>query len=187
MVRFSLIILLGAVASSAMLASCCEPTHKNASPYVVNSMFQETYGRDIDFARQPLSSVPDSAYYPIYTFGIQNTGTDDDDFTLLLRANGYGFDITRRVPAGQVVLFKTPTAVLDSITANERFAYVTGDTSRNLDLIYYSMSFQTTDSAEIHSLNPTISIVYGGIDNGPEGCNTPASITSVNIDSLPVR
>ncbi len=187
MVRYSLLILLSAAASATMLASCCEPTHKNSSPYMVNSMFQETYGRDIDVARQSLSGIPDSAYYPIYTFGIQNTGTDDDDFTLQFRANGGGFDITRHVPAGQVVLFKTPTAVLDSITANERFVYAVSDTSPNIDWIYYGMSFQTTDSAEIHSLRPTLSIVYGGIDNGPEGCNTPASTESMNIDSLPVR
>ncbi len=186
MVRFSLIVLLAA--SSAMFASCCEPAHKDSSPYVVNSMFQETYGRDIDRVHQPLSGVPDSAYYPIYTFGIQNTGTEDDDFTLQLRANGKGFDITRHAPAGQVVLFRTPTAVLDSITANEQFNYVgISDTSPNIDRIYEGMSFQTTDSAEIHSLRPTLSIVYGAIDNGPEGCNTPASMMSVDIDSLPVR
>lgn len=182
MVRYSLITLVCA----AGFAACCEPVHKNSAPYVVNSMFQETYGRDIDVARQPLSGIPDSAYFPIYTFGVQNTGTDDDDFTLMFRARGGGFDITRRVGAGQVVLFKTPNAVLDSITMNERFAY-TNDTSPNLDLIYYGMSFQTTDSAEIHSLQPTISIVYGAVDNGPEGCNTPASTASVVIDSLPVR
>ncbi|HET6401498.1 MAG TPA: hypothetical protein VFH95_08880 [Candidatus Kapabacteria bacterium] len=186
MVRYALIILLGAAASSALLASCCEPAHKNSAPYVVNSMFQEVYGRDIDLAHQQ-GSVPDSAYFPIYTFGIQNTGTDDDVFTLQLRANGGGFDITRRVPAGQVVLFRTPTAVLDSITSNEQFSYVITDTNPNIDEIYKWMSFQTTDSAEIHSLNPTLSIVYGAIDNGPEGCNTPASTTSESIDSLPKR
>ena len=184
MLRFSAIILMCAAASSAMLASCCEPAHKNASPNVVSSMFQETYGRDIDLAHQPGHGIPDSAYFPIYTFGIQNTGTQDDDFTLQLRANGGGFDITRHVPAGQVVLFRTPTAVLDSITANEQFTYVITDINPNIDEIYTSMSFQTTDSAEIHTLNPTLSIVYGAIDNGVEGCNTPASITSVSIDSL---
>jgi len=184
MVRYTLIVVAFAAALSAMLASCCEPSHKNSTPYVVNSLFEETYGRDVDFAHQPHSGIPDSAYYPIYTFGLQNTGTDDDDFTLQLRANGGGFDITRHVPAGQIVLFKTPTAVLDSITANERFAFVITDTSPNIDEIYYGMSFQTTDSAEIHHLRPTVSIVYGAINNGPEACNTPASTASVNIDSL---
>lgn len=176
-----------AIGCAAGLASCCEPAHKNASPYVVNSMFQETYGRDIDLARQPFHGIADSAYFPIYTFGIQNTGTQDDDFTLQLRANGGGFDITRHVPAGQVVLFRTPTVVLDSITSNERLSYVITDPNPNIDEIYYGMSFQSTDSVEIHSLNPTISIVYGTINNGPEGCNTPASTASVNVDSLPTR
>jgi hypothetical protein len=184
MLRSSLITLLCAAALSAVLESCCEPAHKDASPYVVNSMFQETYGRDIALVNQPFHGIPDSAYFPIYTFGIQNTGTQDDDFTLQLRANGGGFDITRHVPAGQVVLFRTPTAVLDSITSNERFSYVITDTNPNIDEIYYGLSFQTTDSTKIESVHPTLSIVYGAIDNGPEGCNTPASITSVSTDSL---
>src|SRR5581483_6796405 len=187
MLRFPLIAFFAAV----LLASCCEPAHKDSAPYVVNSDFQETAGRDVSLANQPATGVPDSAYYPIYTFGIQNTGMQDDDFTLQLRyftANGTGgFDITRHVPAGQVVLFRTPTATPDSITANERFAYSVPDTNPNLDEIYEFLSFQSADSAEIHTIRPQISIVYGAIDKGPEGCNTPASAQAVNIDSLPVR
>ncbi len=181
------ILFLSVCASAVVLSSCCEPAHKNSSPYVVDSLFQETHGRDIDLVHS------DSAYYPIYTFGIQNTGTADDNFTLQLRygltAAGWvsGFDITKHVPAGAVVFFQTPTLFPDSLTENEMFAYVVGDTSPNLDMIYYGLSFQSIDSAEIHAVQPTLSIVYGAIDNGPEGCNTPASTMSVNVNSLPVR
>jgi len=147
-------------------------------------MFQETYGRDIDL------STGDSAYYPIYTFGIQNTGTADDDFTLQLRyrQGTVGFDITKHVPAGAIVLFQSPLITSDSITQNATYAYVGfQDTVPNIDEIYYGMSFHSTDSAEVHTMQPTITIVYGSIDNGPEGCNTPASTSSVNITSLPSR
>lgn len=197
-----LLTMLCVAVVPGVLNSCCEPGQKDSQPYVVNSKFQETYGRDIDLYRQfqSGSSVTDSAYYPVYTFGIQNTGTQDDDYTLQLRYGPLqdgtylsGFDITKHVPAGQTMLFRSPVLVPDSITANARYAYesylcrVTGDTAPNLDEIYYGLSFQTTDSAEIHNLRPTLDIVYGAINNGPEGCNTPASSMPVNIDSLPVR
>ncbi len=157
---------------------------------MVNSMFQEAYGRDLDLYNQNISNASvDSAYYPIYTFGIQNTGTADDKFTLQLitRQGTVGYSITKLVPAGQVVLFQSPLAVPDSNTVNASYSYLFQDTSPNIDEIYFGQSFQTTDSAEIHNVQPAISIIYGGIDNGPEGCNTPASTMSVNVDSLPKR
>jgi hypothetical protein len=155
---------------------------------MVNSLFQESYGRDLDLYNSNFFAV-DSAYYPIYTFGIQNTGTADDYFTLqlLYRNDTVGYTITKFVPAGQVVLFQSPLAVPDSNTINATYTYAVGDTDPNIDLIYDGLSFQTTDSAEIHSVQPTISIIYGAINNGPEGCNTPASTMSVDVDSLPVR
>ncbi len=185
MLRYTLIT----IGCATLLASCCEPAHKDSQPYVVNSLFQETYGRDIDLFRQSqsASSIPDSAYYPIYTFAIQNTGTQDDNYTLQLRYGVGGFDITKHVPAGQVVLFKSPIIPPDSITANAQYTFVVGDTAPNLDVMYYGLSFHAIDSAEIHSMMPSIQIVYGAIDNGPEGCNTPASMMPVNIDSLPIR
>ncbi len=155
---------------------------------MVNSLFQETYGRDLDLYNSNAVSI-DSAYYPIYTFGIQNTGTADDDFTLeiLSRQGTVGYTITKFVPAGQVVLFQSPLVVPDSNTVNATYTYAVGDTASNIDLIYDGLSFQSTDSAEIHAVQPMISIVYGAINNGPEGCNTPASTMNVDIDSLPIR
>ena len=174
-----------------MISSCCQPSHKDSSPYMVNSVFQETYGRDLDLYNQGTTTgALDSAYYPIYTFGIQNTGTADDNFTLQLLSRGgtVGYSITKLVPAGKVVLFRSPRDIPDSITQNATYSYFGfQDTLPNIDEIYYGQSFQTTDSAEIHSMQPMISIVFGSIDNGPEGCNTPASTMSVNVDSLPRR
>ncbi len=155
---------------------------------MVNSLFQETYGRDFDLYNASFITV-DSAFYPIYTFGIQNTGTADDYFTLelLARAGTVGYTITKFVPAGQVVLFQSPLAVPDSLTENATYTYASGDTTPNTDVIYNGLSFQSKDSAEIHAVQPMISIVYGAINNGPEGCNTPASTMTVDIDSLPTR
>lgn len=189
MLKSFLLTVVCAAVLAAELAACCEPGDKDSQPYVVNSMFQETSGRDIDLLGQlnSGSSVPDSAYYPIYTFAIQNTGTQDDDYTLQLRYNGGGFNILKHVPAGQVVLFKSPIPVPDSITSNAQYSYILGDTAPNLNEIYYGLSFPDTASAEIHKVQPTINVVYGAIDNGPEGCNTPASMMPVNVDSLPVR
>jgi hypothetical protein len=155
---------------------------------MVNSLFQETYGRDLDLYNSNAIAV-DSAYYPIYTFGIQNIGTADDDFTLQLlsRQGTVGYSITKHVPAGQVVLFQSPLVFPDSNTLNATYAYVVSDTSPNIDEIYDGLSFQSTDSAEIHAMQPMISIIYGAINNGPEGCNTPASTMSVDVDSLPIR
>jgi hypothetical protein len=174
-----------------LLSSCCQPSHKDSSPYVVNSLFQETYGRDLDLYNQDTTTeTVDSAYYPIYTFAIQNTGTADDQFTLQLtyRQGIVGYTITKLVPAGQVVLFQSPLAVPDSITENATYSYLAFQGANpNIDIIYDGLSFQSTDSAEIHAMQPTVSIIYGLIDNGPEGCNTPASTMSVNIDSLPTR
>ncbi len=157
---------------------------------MVNSLFQETYGRDLDIFNQNYTTgAIDSAYYPIYTFGIQNTGTADDYFTLqlLYRNDTVGYSITKLVPAGQIVLFQSPLVFPDSNTLNATYTYAVGDTALNTDLINFGLSFQSTDSAEIHSMQPMISVIYGAINNGPEGCNTPASTMIVNVDSLPIR
>jgi hypothetical protein len=194
------------------LSSCCQPAHKNSNPVVIDSLFQETYGRNIDIFQEleSRSTAADSAYYPIYTFGITNAGTADDDFTLQIRYTNNteagnpnfgpqvgGFDITRHVPAGATVLFKTPIPVPDSITNQETFFYpslthtnngiTTTDTAPNMDFAYFCLSFQSTDSAEIHFMRPTVDILSGAINNGPEACNTPASQLNVDVFSLPLR
>ena len=179
------------------LSSCCEPARKNSQPSVIDSLFQATHGYDVDifttqFSQNP--AIPDSGYYPIYTFGIKNTGTDDDDFTLQLRYNNAGliagFDITKHVLAGTTVLFKTPVMPPDSITIDARYFYpnlTVADTNPPMAEAYYGLFKQSPDSIRIQLLRPTITILYGAINNGPEACNTPAGSYPVNIDALPQR
>ena len=203
--KFSLICFFGVAATAlfigAVFSSCCEPSHKNSNPVIIGSLFQESYGRDLDLYQQIQSSStkPDSAWYPIYTFGVANTGTADDRFTLQIRYTNNtnssgpqlgGFDITRDVPAGDTLLFQTPVPVPDSITLKETFFYPrlsSTDTSPNVDRAYFFFSVQDTDSVEIHFARPTIDILSGAIDNGPEGCNTPASQLNIDVISLPRR
>ncbi|HWF43246.1 MAG TPA: hypothetical protein VG537_01265 [Candidatus Kapabacteria bacterium] len=189
--RFSFILLaLGLWA--AALSSCCQPGHKNSQPVVVDSLFQESYAYDLDIYSTQLANGigSDSGYHPIYTFGIANTGPDDDDFTLQIRLNGAGFDITKHVPAGDTVLFETPVAPPNSITMNAKYFYpilAVADTIPLMPEAYYGMFVPSPDSTKIRSLRPDVRVLYGAIDNGPEACNTPPSEYNVNIDALPDR
>ena len=190
--RYFLTVIV-CLALTAVLSSCCEPGHKNSQPLVIDSLFQQTYGHDFDLYSTQNSqtpTIPDSGYYPIYTFGIQNTGTDDDDFTVQFRYFNAGFDITEHVPAGKIVLFKTPVMPPDSITMNARYFYPilpAADTNPPIPYAYYALFQPNPDSTKIRSMRPTITVLYGSIDNGPEACNTPASQYVINIDQLPVR
>ena len=185
--RFSFILLTLGLFSAA-LSSCCEPGHKNSQPVVIDSLFQQSYAYDLDVYGTQLAQKADSGYHPIYTFGVANTGSDDDDFTLQLRLNGAGFDITKHVPAGDTVLFETPVAPPNSITINAKYFYpllTVADTNPLMPWAYYGIFVPSPDSTKIRSLRPTITILYGAINNGPEACNTPASEYNVNIDALP--
>jgi hypothetical protein len=177
------------------LSSCCEPATKNSMPSVIDSLFQASHGHDVDIFTTGNSTIPDSGYYPIYTFGIENTGSEDDDFTIQLRYNAAGgliagFDITKHVPAGKTVLFKTPVMPPDSITINATYFYpnlTVADTNPPMAEAYFGLFKQTPDSIKIQLMRPTITILYGAINNGPEACNTPAASYPVNIDELPQR
>jgi hypothetical protein len=177
---------------SFWLAACCEPSHKDSQPLIVADSFQETYGKDLDvYTAQGGRS--DSAYFPIYTFGIKNTGSQDDNFTLQLRkplVGGFvgGFDITKRVPAGQTVMFRTPSPIYDS-SAHYFFPHIQdpNDTFPIMDKAYYGIQASTPDSTKLHILQPTLTITYGEINNGPEACNTAASTQTIDLNSLPRR
>ncbi len=185
-------LLISFALLSVWLASCCEPGHRDSQPLVIDSLFQETFGRDLDVFTPTGSGNSDSAYYPIYTFGIKNNGSTDDDFTLSVRYFnlGYiaGFDITKRVPAGQTVLFRTPSPQHDS-SATYHFPNLNNpaDSLPSMDKAYYGIQASTPGGTEIHTLLPTLTITYGLIDNGPEGCNTPASTMQIDPNELPKR
>ena len=180
------------LAFSFWFVACCEPGHKDSQPAMVADSFQETFGKDLDvYSSQGGRS--DSAYFPIYTFGIKNTGTADDVFTLHFRkplASGFngGFDITKHVAAGQTVMFRTPSPIYDS-SAHYFFPNLTNpnDTNPIMDKAYYGIQASTPDSTKLHILQPTLTITYGEINNGPEACNTPASTQTIDINELPRR
>ena len=190
-----LFALLAVSAMAGLFASCCEPAHRNSSVAIVDSLFQEQHGYDIDLftTRYLNNGVTDSGYYPIYTFGVTNTGTEDDLFTMHIRyysstVNGAAIDITKAVKAGQTVLFRTPTIPKDPL-ATYAFPVFSNpsDSTMPLSSEYYGFFVNAPDSTEIHTMRPQITIEYGAINNGPEACNTPSSLYVVNIDRLLFR
>jgi hypothetical protein len=174
------------------LSSCCEPATKDSRPVFVDSLFSRTpvweFDRIASSNNEP-GTTPDSGYYPVYTFGIRNAGSQDDQFTLRIRSQytltdgtPIGFDITRMVPAQTTVLFRTPTAVPDSITSHERITYAhLVDTLPHMSLAYIGFFTSTPDSTMVQFENPQISVFYGAIDDGPEGCSTPATSKQVSL------
>jgi hypothetical protein len=195
--KYSLLLLLS-VSLPFVLAACCEPASKDSRPVVVDSLFQRTTGFDIDRARnlnKPLGAAPDSGYYPIYTLAVHNSGSQDDMITLRFRSqyvlttgSALGFDITRNVPADSTVLFRTPTPVPDSITSLERITYAYApDTLPLMSDAYFGFFVSTPDSTTIAREHATISVFYGAIDNGGEGCNTPATEKPVATGSFQDR
>jgi hypothetical protein len=185
--------LLFVTCIAALLASCCEPTHKDSQPELDVANFTQDYGHNVDIYQMLVKNSQDTiqGIFPIYTFAIKNTGTQDDDFTLRLRQFDAGFDITKRVPAGQTVLFRTPTPQGDS-SAHYTYA-LSGivipakDTAPNMDYAYYGLTRPDSQSVQLVHLRPTIQVIYGEVNNGPEACNTPASTLTVNIDRFPVK
>jgi hypothetical protein len=196
MVRYLLLI----VSLSAFLASCCEPGHKDSQPLIIDSLFSQSHGENIDVYRMLVNNTTDTihGFYGVYTFGIKNTGSQDDNFTLRFRLLDAGFDITKRVPAGQVVLFRTPTPQGDS-SAHYDYPVLRiiapNDTMPNMDYAYYGLSRSDTNSVLLRQLRtqdaqqtrPTVQVIYGEINNGPEACNTAPSTYTINIDRFPDR
>jgi hypothetical protein len=175
--------------------ACCEPGHRDSQPFIVIDSFQESYGKDLDVFTAHYYNLQraDSAYYPIYSFAIKNTGTQDDDYTLRLRKTLLdgtigGFDIRKHVAAGATVVFRTPTPEGDS-SATYYFPHLVNpnDQRPNIDEAYYGIQSPTPDSTKIHLIRPSLSISYGEINNGPEACNTPASFQTLDINEFPRR
>jgi hypothetical protein len=190
------LLLLMLSAAPLVLSSCCEPASKDSRPSLIDSLFSRSVGYDLDLQRTPAGGKADSGYYPIYTFAIHNDGSQDDIFTLRFRsqytisdqtASGrpLGFDISQTVPAGQTVLFRTPTPLPDSITSRERITFTpTQDTLPLMSRAYLGFFATTPDSTKLRYENAMVSVLYGAIDNGAEGCNTPATSKPVLIGAI---
>ena len=173
-----------------LLGSCCEPLQKNSQPQMIDSLFTQTSGYDLDLFRSENTTPPqiDSNYYPIYTFAVKNTGTTTDTYTLSLRLGGAGFDITKQVAAGQIAYFRTPTAKPDSFTSGAIYSFPIlslADSNPPIPYAYQGLFAHTPDSTRIRILQPSITLTYGAIDNGNEGCNTPAQSTVIDVNGFP--
>lgn len=170
------LFILSSITLAAAVSSCCEPQSRNSLPVVVDSLYHDS----AVFDQYPLGihsdgRPPDSGYYPVYTLGIKNAGTETDTFTLRFDRLGNGFElpieIKHEVPAGQTVLFSTPA------TLNE--------TSDTLAQSYYASFFvRTQDSIPIYRMRPTVTVKYGAVYNGPEGCNSDPITNTLNVDAL---
>lgn len=165
-----LVLLL--LSTVLFLGSCCDPKPRNSYPSVIDSSYSFESVKDATIPVPP-DYVLDSAYYPIYSLDIKNTGSESDTFTVIIDRDQGGnvlFD-KQYVEAGQTKSFHTygpiPSNALD--TAKYR---------------YYSFFTSTPDSLDLKVLRPSVRIYYGSSLDGPETCGMAATSLTVKVDSL---
>ncbi|MEO6938765.1 MAG: hypothetical protein ABI444_01280 [Candidatus Kapaibacterium sp.] len=165
-IQLVLLLALGAV----YLAACCEPSPRKSQPIVITTTYSDSSVYDV-FPTGLGTSATDSGYYPIYHIDVKNGGVESDTFTLLFSRQGLGFSISQFVPSGQTVTFKTPGPIKDTadITAQD---------------IYRTFFVRSTDSINIKVMRPTLAVRYGGVYNGPEGCNSDPIQIPIDIDAF---
>lgn len=146
-----------------LLYSCCEPEFKNSSPYVMYDTYVDTFVYD----RFPESFLTDSGWYPIYSFRVQNIGTDPDTFEMTIGKDGWGFRMKKYIEGGQTVVFRTPGPLPD-----------TADPSAQE--LYFSFFRHDTALLPIQIMQPFISFKYGEVYKSDEGCNTEPSELQVD-------
>jgi hypothetical protein len=163
-----------------ILSACCEPKQKNSFPKVIDTSYTDTAVYDADqFPEIDSNANPfDSAFYPVYSLDIQNTGTQADTFYVSYSRVRNGIQVPlyvqQFVNAGETKTFKT----FGPIPSNSP------DTSK---VKYYSFYVKTRDSISLFVLQPQISIHYGQDPNGPEQCGSPGTDISVDISKLKHR
>ena len=154
---------------ASLLQSCCEPRQRNSQPLVIDSLYSDSAVKD---QVSPLFGQPgDSGYYPIYSLGVKNVGAEADTFTVRFLRLGYYFELKDFVQPGQISIFRSPGPLKDTA-------------SPNAQLYYYSFFVTTPDSVAISKMRPDVTIQFGGIYNGPEGCNSDPETQAVDIDAL---
>ena len=167
------------IAGLLFISSCCDPVQKNSFPQVMTSSYNDTAVKDADQVQVSGAPAPnplDSAYYPIYSLDIQNSGSEADTFTIsYLRPNGlFGIPLTAQayVQAGETKTVSTygpiPSNSLD--TAKYR---------------YLDFFVKTKDSISLFVLQPTITIHYGQTPNGPEQCGVSGK--DITVDPLKLK
>ena len=122
-------------------------------------------------AYPPPVNPGDSGYYPIYTLTLKNVGSEADSFRLQFSRNNDLFYITEFVPPGQTAVFRTPGPLKDTATLNPWN-------------FYGGFFVSTTDSIHISLMQPSVSVLYGAIDNGPEGCNSDPLQMQIDVNAL---
>lgn len=151
------------------IQSCCEPEYRNSFPRVLYDTYRDTMVYDLMPPTGDTIIRSDSGYYPIYEFAVKNEGTDADSFTMIIGNFGYGpGPITKYVAGGETVIFRTAEGPISDTGANR---------AQNL---FYTFFSKDTNSLHIQELRPYLAFRYGEVNNGDEGCNTPAS--EVEID-----
>lgn len=156
-----ILLLLG-----AGVQSCCEPEFKDSAPVVLFDSYRDSVVKDL-LPEGQAAHVTDSAFYPIYEFQVRNSGTEADSFTVVIGKNGFDFSMKKLVLGGETVTFRTPGPLSDTAAIPAQW-------------YYFSMFRRDTADLPIQELDPDISIIYGEVYKGDEGCNTPASRTDVD-------
>jgi hypothetical protein len=157
-----------------LLSSCCEPAQKNSFPQVIASSYSDTAIKDADQVKiqgLPAPDPLDSAYYPIYSVDIKNTGTEADTFKITYsRVNGlFGIPLTAQA-------YVMP----DSIRTIKTFGPIPSNSLDSAKYQYLDFFVKTADSIHVTLLKPQITIHYGQTPNGAEQCGTSGKDISVD-------
>lgn len=160
------------IALPLIVGGCCDPDPKNSSPLVLDSTYSDTAVKDIS---DRLFGKIDSAYYPIYSIDIKNTGIESDTFTLTYKRirNGYLIPVVVKqyVPAGEVRTFRTEGPIPD-----HGVPYTS-------DVVYYSFFVSTPDSIPIRMMNPEVTLSYGSTLKGDESCGSAGETVKLDISN----
>lgn len=140
-------------------------------PLVLDSTYSDTTIKDIP---DRFDGNTDSAYYPIYSIDIKNTGIEADTFTLSYKRirNGFLLPVTVKqwVPPGEVRTFRTEGPIPDHGVP------VTSD------IVYVSFFVSTPDSIPIKVMKPTVTLTYGSTETGDESCGSPGETITLDIN-----
>jgi hypothetical protein len=160
------------------LSSCCEPAQKNSFPQVISSSYSDTAIKDADqvsIQGLPAPDPLDSAYYPIYSIDIKNTGTEADTFKITYtRVNGlFGIPLTAQV-------YVQP----DSTRTLKTYGPISSNSLDSAKYQYLDFFVKTADSIHVSLLKPQITIHYGATPNGAEQCGTAGKDLTVDPSTL---
>ncbi len=162
-----------------LISSCCDPAQKNSFPQVMTSSYNDTAIKDADqviVIGLPAPDPLDSAYYPIYSLDIQNTGSEADTFTVSYnRSSGlFGIPLIAQayVQPGETKTFSTYGPIPSNSLDSAKYRY--------LDFFV-----KTKDSISLFVLQPKISIHYGQTPNGAEQCGVAGK--DITVDPLKLK